>query len=168
MPQTGTSGRRSGLVLITASLVSALIMLGSNIVAVSLPSIAASFGATFADVEWVVSAYILAFAAMLMAAGVRGPVWRRRAAMIGLAIFMLASAACGLALGRGARCGAGGAGRRRSLLLTAALAIIGHEFRGAERARAFAFWGAGIGIAITSGPILGGVITALLGWRWPS
>ena len=62
-------GRRKFSVLLTASLVSSLIMLDSNIVAVSLPSIARSLGATFTDIEWVVSAYVLTFAALLLAAG---------------------------------------------------------------------------------------------------
>src|SRR2546428_4828904 len=63
-------GRRKFSVLLTASLVSSLIMLDSNIVAVSLPSIARALGATFTDIEWVVSAYVLTFAALLLAAGV--------------------------------------------------------------------------------------------------
>src|SRR5258708_9398984 len=53
-----------------------------------------------------------------------------------------------------------------SLLVTAALAIINHAFAEQERAKAYAFWGACIGIAITGGPIVGGVITGLFGWRW--
>jgi predicted MFS family arabinose efflux permease len=53
-----------------------------------------------------------------------------------------------------------------SLLLTASLAVINHTFTGAERAKAYAFWGACLGIAITCGPIIGGVITAVFGWRW--
>lgn len=162
------SRRRPFLVLLTASLVSSLIMLDSNIVAVSLPSIAASFGATFADMEWVVSAYVLPFAALLLAAGSFGDLHgRRRAALIGLVVFTAASAACGLATSAAVLNGARAVqGVGASLLLTAALAIINHAFRGAERARAYAFWGACLGIAITSGPIVGGAITALFGWRW--
>src|SRR5258708_38093108 len=53
-----------------------------------------------------------------------------------------------------------------SLLVTAALAIINHAFAKQERAKAYAFWGTCVGIAITSGPIIGGVVTDLFGWRW--
>jgi MFS family permease len=53
-----------------------------------------------------------------------------------------------------------------ALLLTASMAIIGHEFTGAERAGAFAFWGASLGIALAVGPIVGGAITNFVGWRW--
>ena len=55
--------------LLTASLVSSLIMLDSNIVAVSLPAIGRSLGASFTDVQWVISAYVLTYAALLMASG---------------------------------------------------------------------------------------------------
>ncbi|GGC52942.1 MFS transporter [Chelatococcus reniformis] len=155
-------------VLLVASLVSSLIMLDSNIVAVSLPAIARSLAATFAEIEWVVSAYILSFAALLMAAGsFADRHGRKRGMLIGLALFGAASGACGLAnsspmlnLARAAQ-GVGAA-----LLLTASLAVIGHAFTGAARARAYAFWGSCLGIAITAGPIVGGVITDVVGWRW--
>lgn len=155
-------------ILLTASLVCSLIMLDSNVVAVSLPAIAHSLNATFADIEWVVSAYVLTFSALLMAAGSYADHHgRKRAILIGLAIFTAASVLCGLAtsalmldLARAVQ------GVGASLLLTAAIAILSHVFTGAERARAFAFWGACLGIAITSGPIVGGVVTDTIGWRW--
>ena len=160
--------RRKLLVLISAGLTSSLIMLDSNIVAVSLPSIARSLGATFTEVEWVVSAYVLAFAALLLAAGSFADKHGRKLAMlIGLVIFTVSSGLCGLAtsalilnLARALQ------GVGASLLLTASLAVINHTFYGAERAKAYAFWGACLGIAITGGPIVGGVITEFLGWRW--
>jgi EmrB/QacA subfamily drug resistance transporter len=143
-------------------------MLDSNIVAVSLPAIGRSLGASFTGIQWVVSAYVLTYAALLLAAGsyadLRG---RRRAELIGLFIFAAGSAACGIAksilmlnLARGLQ-GVGGA-----MLLTASLAIISHEFEAEERAGAFAFWGASLGIALAVGPIIGGAITHYFGWRW--
>jgi EmrB/QacA subfamily drug resistance transporter len=149
-------------------LISSLIMLDSNIVAVALPSIAKSLGAAFTEIEWVVSAYILTFAALLLAAGSYADRHGRKLAMlIGIAIFTVASGICGMAgsalmlnLARALQ------GIGASLLLTASLAVINHTFVGAERAKAYAFWGACLGIAITCGPIIGGVITALFGWRW--
>jgi EmrB/QacA subfamily drug resistance transporter len=156
------------IILLTASLVSSLIMLDSNVVAVSLPAIGRSLGASFTDVQWVISAYVLTYAALLLAAGnyadLRG---RRKAMLIGLIVFAVASAACGVAtsalmldLSRGVQ-GIGGA-----LLLTASLAIISHDFAGEERAGALAFWGASLGIALALGPIVGGAITNFFGWRW--
>src|ERR1700761_6103354 len=107
-------------VLVTTSLVSSLIMLDSNIVAVSLPAIARSLGASFTDMQWVISAYVLTYAALLLASGSYADLHGRRGAMLlGLVVFAIASAACGLApsalalnLARGVQ-GVGGA-----LLLT--------------------------------------------------
>jgi MFS family permease len=77
-------GRRKVSVLLTASLVSSLIMLDANIVAVSLPSMARSLGATFTEIEWVVSAYVLPFAALLLAAGAYADRHgRKRATLLG-------------------------------------------------------------------------------------
>jgi hypothetical protein len=87
--------------------------------------------------------------------------------LIGLVIFAVASATCGLAtdslmlnLSRAAQ-GVGGA-----FLVTASLAILSNAFTGAERNQAFAFWGASLGIALAVGPIIGGAITNFVGWRW--
>ncbi|HEY4052053.1 MAG TPA: MFS transporter [Acidobacteriaceae bacterium] len=160
--------KKKFLVLLTAGLISSLIMLDSNVVAVSLPSIARSLGVTFTEIEWVVSAYVLPFAALLLGAGSYADRHGRKlATLIGLAVFTIASGLCGLAssalvlsLARALQ------GIGASLLLTASLAVINHAFSGAERAKAYAFVGACFGIAITGGPIVGGVITDLFGWRW--
>ena len=160
--------KKKFLVLLTAGLISSLIMLDSNIVAVSLPSIARSVGVNFTEIEWVVSAYVLPIAALLHGAGSYADRHGRKlATLIGLAVFTIASGLCGLAssalvlsLARALQ------GIGASLLLTASLAVINHAFSGAERAKAYAFVGACFGIAITGGPIVGGVITDLFGWRW--
>ncbi|KAF1061165.1 MAG: Multidrug resistance protein Stp [Pseudomonas citronellolis] len=155
--------------LLAASSVCALIILDTNIVAVSLPSIARDLAGTFTDLEWVVSAYLLAFAACLLPAGnLADRFGRKRMLLSGLGLFMLASLGCGLAPGllfldlARALKGVGAA-----LLLTAALASIGHRFHDPdERARAWAFWGACMGATITAAPVLGGLIAGSLGWRW--
>src|SRR3984885_4223445 len=156
------------IVLVTTFLVSSVIMLDSNIVAVSLPAIGRSLGASFTDIQWVISAYVLIYAALLLAARNYADLHgRRKAMLIGLIVFAVASVVCGvattsiiLALARGVQ-GVGGA-----LLLTASLAIISHEFAGEKRAGALAFWGASLGIALALGPIVGGAITNFFGWRW--
>ena len=161
------SGRRAR-VLLCASGVSFMIMLDSNIVAVSLPSIARDLNATFADIEWVVSAYVLTFAALLMPSGALSDRFgRRRMLIVGLAIFTLASLLCGLApsaLVLNAARALQGVGA--AIELSAALAVLGHEFRGAERAKAFGFWGTVVGVAVAVGPLVGGLITSGFGWRW--
>ena len=154
--------------LLCAAGTSFLIMLDSNIVAVSLPTIARDLNATFTDVEWVVSAYVLSFAALLMAAGALADrLGRRRVLLAGLSVFTVASLLCGLAPDKGLLNAARAVqGVGAALQLSAALAVIGNGFRGHERARAFAFWGTVVGIAVALGPILGGLITSYLGWRW--
>ncbi|HEV3423088.1 MAG TPA: MFS transporter [Paraburkholderia sp.] len=158
-----------GFVLATASATCALIVLDTNVVAVSLPSIARSFHASFADVEWVVSAYMVAFASCLLpAGGLADRFGRKRLLLLGLGVFFLASLGCGLApsaaalnLARALK-GVGAA-----MLLTSALAVIANTFHeGPARVRAWAVWGTCMGLATTIAPLVGGVITQWLGWRW--
>nr|WP_223851464.1 MFS transporter [Cupriavidus pauculus] len=163
-------GRGSkAFVLATASATCSLIVLDTNVVAVSLPAIARTFQASFADVEWVVSAYMVAFASCLLpAGGLADRLGRKRMMVLGLAVFILASVGCGLAstatflnVARAVK-GVGAA-----MLLTAALAIIANTFHeGAERTRAWAVWGTCMGITTTIAPLVGGVITQWAGWRW--
>jgi EmrB/QacA subfamily drug resistance transporter len=143
-------------------------LVDSNIVAVSLPSIARTLGDGFADIEWVISAYVLSLTALLLAAGSYADRHgRKHTTLTGLVVFAVASGFCGLAqsalmldLARALQ------GFGASLLLPAALAIINHAFPKQERAQAYAIWGAYVGIAITGGPIVGVVVTGFFGWRW--
>ncbi|MFJ3486056.1 MFS transporter [Pseudomonas sp. NPDC090202] len=157
------------MTLLTASGVCALMVLDTNVVAVTLPSIARDLGAGFADIEWVVSAYMLAFAALLLPAGSLADRFGRKKMLIsGLVLFILASLGCGAApnilfldIARALK-GVGAA-----LLLTSALATIGHVFHDeTERVKAWAFWGACMGLAMTASPTIGGLIAELVGWRW--
>ena len=161
--------RHAGFVLATTSATCALIVLDTNVVAVSLPSIARSFHASFADVEWVVSAYMAAFASCLLpAGGLADRFGRKRMLLLGLAVFFLASLGCGLApsalllnIARAVK-GVGAA-----MLVTSALAVIANTFHeGPERVRAWAVWGTCMGLATTVAPLVGGVITQWFGWRW--
>ncbi|KAA1013614.1 MFS transporter [Paraburkholderia panacisoli] len=159
----------SAFVLATASATCALIVLDTNVVAVSLPSIARSFHASFADVEWVVSAYMVAFAACLLPAGALADrVGRKKMLLLGLAVFFIASLGCGVA-GSAAALNLARAvkGVGAAMLLTAALAVIANTFHdGPARARAWAVWGTCMGVATTVAPLVGGVITQWFGWRW--
>ncbi len=167
-PEEGARVGRLRRALLCCSGTSFLIMLDSNIVAVSLPAIARDMHAAFSDVEWVVSAYVLSFAAMLLPAGsLADRFGRRRILFVGLTIFTIASLLCGLAQSsvmlNWARAfqGIGAA-----LQLSAALGLLGHTFAGTERSRAFAFWGVVVGAAVAIGPLLGGIVTSTLGWQW--
>jgi MFS family permease len=141
---------RRFLLLLCVSVLSFMINLDANIVAVSPSAIA---HADFAAVEWVVSAYTLTFACRVLPPALAGRYGRRRIMMLGLGVFTAASLFCGaapsMAMLNSARAlqGVGTA-----LQPSASLAILSHDFRGVERARAFAFWGSVVGIAITLGP----------------
>ena len=168
-PQTSPLVRyRAMLVLICVSVPSFMLQLDANIVAVSLPSISESLHVNFAGIEWVVTAYTLSFASLLLPAGALADRFgRKRLLMTGLGLFTMASVFCGAApnlatlITARAFQGAGAA-----LQLSAALATLSSFFKGDERARAFAFWGSVVGIGISMGPIVGGLITQTFGWEW--
>lgn len=161
------SGRKLRMLLCCAG-APFLIMLDTNIVAVSLPSIARDLKGGFTDVEWVVSAYILPFAALLMPAGALADrLGRRRMLLLGLSIFTFASFLCGaapdlLTLNAARALQAIGA----ALQLTSSLAVVAQGFETHERARVYAIWGTVMGMAPPLGPIVGGLVTSYLGWRW--
>ncbi|WP_239482965.1 MFS transporter [Paraburkholderia sp. C35] len=144
-------------------------VLDTTVVGIVLPTIARDLNASFADIEWVISAYVLCFAALLLPAGSLADRYgRKRVFLTGIAVFAAASLACGLApsaallyIARAAQ-GVGAA-----FLRAPALAIIGHAFHDErERARAWAVWGGIMGLTMVLSPLIGGVISAWLGWRW--
>jgi EmrB/QacA subfamily drug resistance transporter len=159
---------RSKIVLLTMATVTTLVTLDATIVAVALPSIAASLHASFAQVEWVIGSYVLCFASLLTPLGALGDHrGRRGAVLVGIAIFAIASLLCGLAPNAELLIAARVLqGLGAALLPPAALGIIGHTFRGEARARAFGVWGSVIGLAVIAGPVIGGIVTSLWGWRW--
>jgi EmrB/QacA subfamily drug resistance transporter len=163
-----TSANHALLVLICTSAPSFMLQLDANIVSVSLPAIGHSLGASFAGIEWVITAYMLSFASLLMPAGALADRFgRKRLLITGLLVFTFASLLCGAApnlsvlIAARALQGAGAA-----MQLSSALATLSHEFQGAARARAFAFWGSVVGIGIACGPVIGGLITQGFGWQW--
>jgi EmrB/QacA subfamily drug resistance transporter len=156
-------------VLLAASTGCAMTVLDTNVVGIVLPTIASDLGARFADIEWVISSYVLCFASLLLPAGaIADRFGRRRVFLGGIVFFGLASLLCGLAGSALTLCGARALqGIGAAFLLAPALAIIGHTFHGdAERNRAWAIWGGMMGLTMALSPIIGGVIAFALGWRW--
>ena len=145
-----------------------MLLLDITIVNVALPDIAKSLHANFSAIQWVIDAYSLMLAALLLTAGSLGDLLgRKRIFIAGLVIFSLASLACGLAnsstllnLMRGVQ-GIGGA-----IMFAQSLALIAQEFQGRERGTAFGIWGATVGASVAVGPLIGGVLTETLGWEW--
>jgi EmrB/QacA subfamily drug resistance transporter len=144
-----------------------MLLLDVTIVTVALPEIQRGLHTTFADVQWVVDAYALTLASLLLTSGsLADRFGRRRLFLIGLAIFTIGSLLCGVAqsplmliLSRAAQ-GIGGA-----TLFATSLALLAQSFQGRERGIAFGVWGAITGVATALGPILGGVITNGINWR---
>jgi EmrB/QacA subfamily drug resistance transporter len=144
-----------------------MLLLDVTIVTVALPEIQRGLHASFSDVQWVVDAYALTLASLLLTAGSLADRYGRRLLFtIGLVIFTLGSLLCGFAqsplmltLSRMGQ-GIGGA-----ILFSTSLALLAHSFRGKDRGVAFGVWGAITGVAVALGPILGGVITSGINWR---
>src|SRR3954469_14284145 len=145
-----------------------MITLDATIVNVALGPIGAHLGGALSTAQWIVNGYTLAFAALLLSAGALADrIGSRTGFLIGLAIFSLGSAACAgatsLTMLIAARIvqGAGAAG-----LMPCSLALIAHAFPDIhDRRRALAVWGGSSGIGLAAGPVLGGVLTATVGWR---
>jgi EmrB/QacA subfamily drug resistance transporter len=145
-----------------------MLLLDVTIVNTALPYIQRALGASFADMQWVIDAYALSLAALLLTGGSLADLFGRRLVfLIGLVIFTAASLACGLAgsplalnLARAVQ-GAGGA-----LMFATALALLANAFRGADRGTAFGLWGATTGAAVAVGPLVGGALTEGVGWEY--
>lgn len=145
-----------------------MLLLDITIVNVALPDIQTDLDASLSDLQWVIDAYALSLAALLLTAGSLADLYgRRRVFMIGLVIFTLGSVACGasqdvvlLCVSRALQ-GIGGAA-----MFATALALLASAFHGRDRGVAFGAFGATTGVAVAVGPVLGGVLTSGLSWRW--
>ena len=154
--------------LAVVSIATAMLLLDVTVVNVALPAIRDDLDATFGEMQWVIDAYALTLAATLLGAGVLADRLGRRAVFAaGLGAFTASSALCGAAtsglvldLARALQ-GVGGAA-----VFAASLALLAHEFRGAERGFALGIWGAVTGAALALGPVVGGVVVDAFNWRW--
>lgn len=151
---------------VTASLF--MTMLDVTVVNVGLPSIGADIDATLTELEWVVNSYLLVYAVLLLSGGKLADfLGRRRIFLLGLAVFTLASLACGLA-GTGELLIAARAaqGLGAALMLPATQGIIAATFAPEERGMAFGIWAAVSGLGLALGPLIGGLLIQGIDWRW--
>ena len=166
---TKIEAHRAGFAV--AAIFASALMFGLEIssIPVILPLVGDALGGGFTGLQWIMNAYTIASVTTLVAAGVLADRYGRRrvftAAVVG---FGLTSLMCGLApdvpvliVGRFLQGVAGGA------MVICGLAILSQQFRhGPDRARAFAIWGIGLGSGLGFGPIIGGGLITLAGWRW--
>jgi EmrB/QacA subfamily drug resistance transporter len=153
--------------LLAVSIAAFMLLLDVTVVNVALPDIQRDLKASFDELQWVIDAYALTLAAtMLIFGSLADRFGRRRLFTIGLAIFSVASLACGLAwdplalnLFRGLQ-GLGGAA-----MLSTSLALIAAAYTGRERTIALSVWGATVAGAVATGPLIGGALVETLGWE---
>ena len=161
------SPRDRAWILAATILGSAMAFIDGTAVNVALPMMERSLATSLPAMQWVVNAYTLLLSAGLLIGGAAGDRFgRRRVFLIGIAVFVLASIACGLAPGVGALIlaravqGFGGA-----LLVPSTLASIGASFAAEERGRAIGTWAAFSAITAAAGPLLGGWLVDAVSWR---
>jgi EmrB/QacA subfamily drug resistance transporter len=167
-PVPAAAGNAKWWTLVAVCLGTFMLLLDITIVNVALPDIQTALGSSFSGLQWVIDAYALSLAALLLTAGSLADMYgRRRLYLIGLVIFTGASLLCGLAtstlmlqLSRGLQ-GVGGA-----IMFSVSLALLASSFHGKDRGVAFGVWGAITGLAVAIGPLLGGGLTSGLSWRW--
>jgi EmrB/QacA subfamily drug resistance transporter len=161
------SGTRKWWTLAVVVATTFMLLLDMTIVSVALPSISRALHPSFSSLQWIVDAYTLALAALLLTAGSMADIFgRKRVLTIGLVIFLVASVACALAptattlvLARGVQ-GVGGA-----IMFACSLALIVQEFPAGERGVAFGVYGAVNGLSVAVGPIIGGLLVQGIGWQ---
>jgi EmrB/QacA subfamily drug resistance transporter len=160
--------RERWITLLVVSAATAMLLLDVTVVNVALPAIRTDLDASFGEMQWVIDAYALTLAATLLSAGALADRIGRRAVFAwGLAVFTACSALCAAAtspvfldLARAAQ-GVGAAA-----MFASSLALLANEFQGSERGFALGVWGGVTGAALAIGPLVGGVLTDELDWRW--
>ena len=160
--------RRPRVTLIVGSLAGFMIGLDATVVTTALPTIHATLHASASTLGWTVSAYSLAFAALILTGTALGDLFgRRRVFLAGFAVFTLASAACALApsvtwlIAARAVQGAGG-----GIATPLSLVLITEAFPLQRRGAVIGAWGAITGVAVGFGPVIGGAIVQGLAWQW--
>ncbi|HEX4009155.1 MAG TPA: MFS transporter [Solirubrobacteraceae bacterium] len=167
-PRAGSAGAGRALTLVATSLGLAVVQLDVSVVNVAIKPIGASLGGGVSALQWVVNAYTLVFAALILSAGALGDrIGAKRVFVAGFCVFTTASVACGLAPALGVLIAARAVqGAGAAVLVPCSLTLLSHTFPDAqERIRAVGLWAAGASAALSAGPLVGGCLTAAFGWR---
>ena len=167
-PATGSSADPRRWTLVATSLGLSVVQLDVSIVNVAIKSIGADLGGGVSGLQWVVNAYTIAFAACILTAGsIADRIGARRLFVGGFVLFMVASAVCGVAPDLGVLIGARAVqGLAAALLVPSSLALLSHAYTDARaRTQAIGTYLAGASLALSGGPLIGGVLIAAIGWR---
>src|SRR6266478_1132116 len=167
-PDATRSNLSTSLTLAAMSLGYGVVQLDVTIVNTALNSIGTSLGGGVSELQWVVSSYTIAFAAFILTAGALGDrLGAKRIFMAGFAVFTAASLACALAPNAAILIAARAVqGLGAAILVPNSLALLSHAYPDEkQRGRAVGIWAAGASLALISGPLIGGGLIALIGWR---
>ena len=167
-PARGTRSARPRLGFFAICLAYCAIILDASVLNVAVPALRTGLGTSMAGAQWVLVAYTLPLAALLLTAGALGDrIGMRRLLLGGIGLFTLASAACAAAPGAGALIAARAVqGVGAAALLPATLAMIPYLFTTPDsRARAAVAWVAAGAVAVAAGPLVGGALIGAFGWR---
>nr|WSZ15250.1 MFS transporter [Streptomyces canus] len=165
-PTTGRGGAVWALVI--TSVAGFMAALDNLVVTTALPSIRKDLGGGLHDLEWTVSAYTLTFAVLLMTGAALGDRFgRRRLFLTGLTVFTGASAAAALAPGIDSLIAARAVqGVGAAIMMPLTLTLLTAAVPAAKRGMAYGIWGAVNGLAVASGPLIGGSLTEHISWQW--
>jgi EmrB/QacA subfamily drug resistance transporter len=162
--------RRGGTVwaLVITSVAGFMAALDNLVVTTALPSIRKDLGGALGDLEWTVSAYTLTFAVLLMFGAALGDRFgRRRLFLVGLTVFTGASAAAAMAGGIDSLIAARAVqGVGAAIMMPLTLTLLTAAVPAAKRGMAYGIWGAVNGLAVASGPLIGGSLTEHVSWHW--
>jgi EmrB/QacA subfamily drug resistance transporter len=162
------AARAEKWILAAAILGSGMAFIDSTVVNVALPALQSSLGGTVIDMQWVVEAYGLFLGALILVGGSTGDLFgRRRMFLLGVTVFAVASAACGLSPNiRGLVIARAAQGVGAAFLVPGSLSILSASFSEQERGRAIGTWSGFTAITTAIGPVLGGWLIEHASWRW--
>ncbi|MBV6696382.1 MFS transporter [Kitasatospora aureofaciens] len=168
MPEKPALGRAATWTLVIVSTAGFMASLDNLVVTTALPSIREELGGGLSDLEWTVSAYTLSFAVLLMFGAALGDRFgRRRLFLASLTVFTAGSAAAALSPGIGALIAARAVqGTGAAVMMPLTLTLLTTAVPEAKRGLVFGIWSGVTGLAVATGPLIGGSLTEHFSWQW--